>query len=904
MRKKRVFIIIAVAVLVLGGVTGFIISRTMKKNGGTDLAQTNTNQTTSEGNDLENSNSNQENSESASGLVTYGSKNHTVVGTETGSGYEGIKGTGEYNYGEALQKSLIFYELQRSGELPEVVRCNWRSDSCLNDGSDVGVDLTGGWYDAGDHVKFNLPMSYTASMLGWSLYEDYDAYEESGQLGYALANLRWANDYFIKCHPEDEVYYYQVGNGSSDHSWWGPVEVLELQMERPSYCVTADAPGSAVTAETAASLAICSIVFKDTDSAYSEECLKHAESLYAFADKYKSDAGYTAADGFYNSWSGYYDELAWAGAWLYLATNNKEYLTKAESYYPQAGQDYDWAMCWDDVHIGAAVMLAQITDKDVYKNAVEQHLDYWSTGTSSGERITYTPQGLAWLDSWGSLRYATTTAYIAAVYSEWEGCPSSKANTYFDFAVSQANYALGDTGFSYLIGFGEDYPQNPHHRTAQGSYSNNMNEPAGERHTLYGALVGGPDASDGYTDEVSNYTTNEVACDYNAGFTGLLAKLYSRYHGQTLKDFGAVEPVDEPELFAEAGINAQGDDFIEVKAYAYNETAWPARAPEKVELRYYIDLSEVYEAGGTANDIEITTNYMQDAATDGLKVWDEDNHIYYLSIVFDGNSFYPGGQEHYKKEVQVRLKSGVGVWDNSNDPSFDGLTTGSVIPGMKLAMYEDDTLVYGTEPKQGTNAGQSVGGSSLGNNTTSGNDSNNNANSNSSNGNNSNGNSGNSTDSISNGSAKNGDLSVKVEYSNTQGTANSISGSLYITNEGQTEIPLNELTIKYFFTNEGGGALSFSCYHAAMQGGNGSYSAVSGVQGTFDEYKADDADTVCEMTFSDNQKLSAGSTLTVNFCINHSDWSNFTLSNDYSSKKVENIVIYNKKVIFGNEPAS
>lgn len=876
MRKKRVFIIIAVTVLVLGGVTGFIISRTMKKNGGTDLAQTNTNQTTSEGNDLENSNSNQENSESASGLVTYGSKNHTVVGTETGSGYEGIKGTGEYNYGEALQKSLIFYELQRSGELPEVVRCNWRSDSCLNDGSDVGVDLTGGWYDAGDHVKFNLPMSYTASMLGWSLYEDYDAYEESGQLGYALANLRWANDYFIKCHPEDEVYYYQVGNGSSDHSWWGPVEVLELQMERPSYCVTADAPGSAVTAETAASLAICSIVFKDTDSAYSEECLKHAESLYAFADKYKSDAGYTAADGFYNSWSGYYDELAWAGAWLYLATNNKEYLAKAESYYPQAGQDYDWAMCWDDVHIGAAVMLAQITDKDVYKNAVEQHLDYWSTGTSSGERITYTPQGLAWLDSWGSLRYATTTAYIAAVYSEWEGCPSSKANTYFDFAVSQANYALGDTGFSYLIGFGEDYPQNPHHRTAQGSYSNNMNEPSGERHTLYGALVGGPDASDGYTDEVSNYTTNEVACDYNAGFTGLLAKLYSRYHGQTLKDFGAVEPVDEPELFAEAGINAQGDDFIEVKAYAYNETAWPARAPEKVELRYYIDLSEVYEAGGTANDIEITTNYMQDAATDGLKVWDEDNHIYYLSIVFDGNSFYPGGQERYKKEVQVRLKSGVGVWDNSNDPSFDGLTTGSVIPGMKLAMYEDDTLVYGTEPKQGTNAGQSVGGSSLGN----------------------------STDSISNGSAKNGDLSVKVEYSNTQGTANSISGSLYITNEGQTEIPLNELTIKYFFTNEGGGALSYSCYHAAMQGGNGSYSDVSGVQGTFDECNADDADTVCEMTFSDNQKLSAGSTLTVNFCINHSDWSNFTLSNDYSSKKIENIVIYNKKIIFGNEPAS
>ena len=155
--------------------------------------------------------------------------------SEYGSGYEGIEGTGNYNYGEALQKSILFYELQRSGALPEVVRCNWRGDSALEDGSDVGIDLTGGWYDAGDHVKFNLPMAYTASMLGWSLYEDPGAYEESGQLDYMLEDIRWVTDYLIRCHPEDEVFYYQVGDGGSDHSWWGPAEVMP--MARPSYCV-------------------------------------------------------------------------------------------------------------------------------------------------------------------------------------------------------------------------------------------------------------------------------------------------------------------------------------------------------------------------------------------------------------------------------------------------------------------------------------------------------------------------------------------------------------------------------------------------------------------------------------------------------------------------------------------
>ena len=58
-----------------------------------------------------------------------------------------------YNYGEALQKSLFFYEAQRSGKLPADNGVLWRGDSCLGDGSDVSVDLTGGWYDAGDRVK-------------------------------------------------------------------------------------------------------------------------------------------------------------------------------------------------------------------------------------------------------------------------------------------------------------------------------------------------------------------------------------------------------------------------------------------------------------------------------------------------------------------------------------------------------------------------------------------------------------------------------------------------------------------------------------------------------------------------------------------------------------------------------
>src|ERR671912_643426 len=87
-----------------------------------------------------------------------------------------------FNYAEALQKSLFFYEAQRSGDLPASNRVNWRGDSGRQDGSDVGRDLTGGWYDAGDHVKFGLPMAATATMLAWSLVDYRSAYTATGQL--------------------------------------------------------------------------------------------------------------------------------------------------------------------------------------------------------------------------------------------------------------------------------------------------------------------------------------------------------------------------------------------------------------------------------------------------------------------------------------------------------------------------------------------------------------------------------------------------------------------------------------------------------------------------------------------------------------------------------------------------
>lgn len=74
----------------------------------------------------------------------------------------------------------------------------------------MGLDLTGGWYDAGDHVKFNFPMAWSATTLAWGVHEYWDAWQKAGELNHALDNIKWVTDYLIKCHPDKDTYYVQV----------------------------------------------------------------------------------------------------------------------------------------------------------------------------------------------------------------------------------------------------------------------------------------------------------------------------------------------------------------------------------------------------------------------------------------------------------------------------------------------------------------------------------------------------------------------------------------------------------------------------------------------------------------------------------------------------------------------
>ncbi|XP_077986745.1 endoglucanase E-4-like [Glandiceps talaboti] len=430
-----------------------------------------------------------------------------------------------YDYCEALHKSILFYEAQQSGELPDWNRIKWRGNSALGDKGDKGESLTGGLYDAGDHVKFNFPMAYTATVLGWGLVEFRDAYDYCGETEHMELNLRWLYDYFMKCHPEPHVYYYQVGNAGADHQYWGRPE--NMTMDRPAYKCDDNVPCSEAAAEASAALSTCAIIFKDSDPEYANKCLQHSKELLEFATTVK---GVYPDQSYYPS-AWFLDEICWANLWLFRVEGTPDYLNICEVLFADKYNKLKsraYAFGWGDKKAGLQMLLYAITKDDIYKKKVNSFISNWLPGM----KLPYTPRGLVMRNSWGSLRYAAGTSALAALAYHYGMDPDHK---YYNWAVGQIDYSLGDGGHSFMVGFGYNPPTKPHHRSSscpkdlnvECKGSNSFKSIEANPSELTGAMVGGPDGSDWWNDDRSDYIHNEVACDYNAGLQTALAGLIS-----------------------------------------------------------------------------------------------------------------------------------------------------------------------------------------------------------------------------------------------------------------------------------------------------------------------------------------------------------------------------------------
>ncbi|KAJ3038017.1 hypothetical protein HDV00_001061 [Rhizophlyctis rosea] len=473
--------------------------------------------------------------------------------------------TAKYNYVDALHKSFLFYWAQRSGKQP-YDRLAWRTDSCLDCRGDYGEDLSGGWYEAANTMKWGGPFGFTVMQLAWNVIEFGGAMRSVGEEEEAKMWVRHGAEYLLNVYSRDEgtqeerlVGVFGVSaaviNGKNediDFGYFGPPEEYSQWApfnygRKAFYCTgspTLNKGCSDIAADYAAALAAAAIILRPTDPTYADRCLAMSKTIYTFGTRYVNsyqdpiftETGWKNYKEWYPSTS-YTDDLSLAATFLYLATNDASYLTAAETYSSQSDlSEYSWA----DKAIASTILIYRQSKSASLRTRINDFFARYLPGGS----LPRTPRGLVYLYQWGSLRYAANVAFLALVYAKIiQSEDTGLASNLRTFAIQQINYILGDCGRSWVVGFGESSPKLPYHK---GSYNSFIDYPlrgkdnsvigddflhsrTPNRFILYGALVGGPNADDTYVDNREDYVYTEVTQDYNAAFSGALAGLIDYY---------------------------------------------------------------------------------------------------------------------------------------------------------------------------------------------------------------------------------------------------------------------------------------------------------------------------------------------------------------------------------------
>lgn len=445
---------------------------------------------------------------------------------------------------------------------------SYRKGYDFTNDADGANDLSGGWFDCGDHVKFGQTEFYSAYTVlkGYDVwpagYDDYYSYDYSGYqaaedfswegkkgtpngIPDILDEVKYACEFFIKCTPNSSTFYSQVGDGNADHSnWVTSVAMAALPKNQGgqndgSRVITKNPNDGSMPSFCAATLALFSRLYKKFDPDFAAICLEHAKFAYTYAS---SKQGSTAAAGsFYPANAKTQDDFVCACAELYWATGESSYKTKALQYSNEV-KHHNYCFCYANNDDLAAYNLAKLGDSHG-EEVLSSLVDYYVKGVNGNGICTKGDS------QWGTMRYPENAAYAVALYGSLK---NSTAND--KFIYTQVDYVMGNNSskFSYIVGFtsekgGYSSAQHPHHRNVYltdniNAAQQNLNIP--DRNKQFGFLSGGQGYDPGalMTAKTQDYTITEGGIDYNAGLCGALAYIVSKQAPVDTAKFGHPTP--------------------------------------------------------------------------------------------------------------------------------------------------------------------------------------------------------------------------------------------------------------------------------------------------------------------------------------------------------------------------
>ncbi|AQR61472.1 glycosyl hydrolase [Brevundimonas sp. LM2] len=461
-----------------------------------------------------------------------------------------------------------------AGHAPDRATCLSGTDTRGNvwPGCDYTLDVSGGWYDAGDHGKYvvNGGISTWTLLNAWEraslrgLADPYpdgaaDIPESGNGVSDLLDEARWEVEFLMRMQVpvgarlqvpvglftrDQPLTFTEIDAGGLVHhkvhdvKWTGlPMAPADDPEARFLY-----APNTAATLNMVAVAAQAARLWRTIDPAFAERALTAARRGLAAAKRHPN----LYAVGDFNGGGNYGDdalddELYWATAELFVTTGDPALLDdlRASPFFlsaPTAGPRPTGDIGWNSVGALGTIALAQAADRlpEAEREAARQSLittarAYLADAQGQGYGHPFTGPDY----SWGSNGNLMNRAMVLGLAHDFTG------EAGFRNGVTAAlDYLLGRNPLdqSYVTGHGDRPMRNPHHRfwahSADPAYPappagvlsggpNNtaMSDPVAE--TMRGQCL--PQTC--WRDDIAAFTQNEVAINWNAPFVWVTAFL-------------------------------------------------------------------------------------------------------------------------------------------------------------------------------------------------------------------------------------------------------------------------------------------------------------------------------------------------------------------------------------------
>jgi endoglucanase len=496
-------------------------------------------------------------------------------------------------YASALSNALSFYQNERDGAsyIPSALRTapghlndatamtyltpsmNSNSGRFSGDLTPLGIriDASGGWWDAGDYLKFVETISYTVDMLQLGVRDLPNQMGAGSTSANFTAEAKFGLDWLQQMwNDSTETLYYQVGIGTGnaktigDHDIWrlpqvddtygGTNSLYRYIRNRPVF--RAGAPGSLISPNLAgrltADFALCYQLFKSSNATYANQCLLSAEHIFALANTNPSGNLLTVGPFSFYPETEWRDDLEFGATELYFALAGGSLpsgLPQTDPlFYLQAAAQWAHAYITGPNDAADTLNLYDVTGVGHYElyRAIAQ------AGSPSGLAVTQTdllndlkkqldkavtqagtdPFGFGF--TWAAFDTTSHGAGLVVMASEYDHLTNS--TTYGSYGARWLANILGANawGVSLIVGDGRTFPHCMQHQVAN----------------LAGSLDGSPPVLAGAAVEGPNSTTSRglvsgmVTCPANG------VDQYAQFNGSsaTFQDNVQSWSTDEPAL--------------------------------------------------------------------------------------------------------------------------------------------------------------------------------------------------------------------------------------------------------------------------------------------------------------------------------------------------------------------